>query len=214
MKKVLLYSGGMDSWLMNHLWEPDVRLYVDMNTQYSQDEIKRLPNDAVIERFDLLKWERHDKIIPLRNLYLVMVASYYGEHILIGATAGDRVLDKTVEFAEQASGLLSYLWQKQHWTNERKIKISVEFKGYTKTALLAEYLNQGGNIKKAFEESFSCYFPKQDGTPCWNCKPCARKYVAFKANGFDKNLMTLQQVEKFIDKSRYDEYNELMALKW
>ena len=35
-KKVLLYSGGMDSWLIDKLWKPDIRLYVDMNTRYSR----------------------------------------------------------------------------------------------------------------------------------------------------------------------------------
>ena len=35
-KKVLLYSGGMDSWLIDKLWKPDIRLYVDMNTRYSK----------------------------------------------------------------------------------------------------------------------------------------------------------------------------------
>ena len=69
MKKVLLYSGGMDSWLISRLWKPDVKLYIDMNTRYSKEEIKRLPKDVVIEKLDLSKWERNDKIIPLRNLY-------------------------------------------------------------------------------------------------------------------------------------------------
>lgn len=27
-KKVLLYSGGMDSWLIDKIWKPDVKLYV------------------------------------------------------------------------------------------------------------------------------------------------------------------------------------------
>ena len=73
-KKVLLYSGGMDSWLIDKLWKPDIRLYVDMNTRYSKEEMKRLPDDTIIERLDLSKWEREDKIIPLRNMYLIGMA--------------------------------------------------------------------------------------------------------------------------------------------
>ena len=73
-KKVLLYSGGMDSWLIDKLWKPDIRLYVDMNTRYSKEEMKRLPDDTIIERLDLSKWEREDKIIPLRNMYLIAMA--------------------------------------------------------------------------------------------------------------------------------------------
>ena len=71
-KKVLLYSGGMDSWLIDKLWKPDIRLYIDMNTRYSKEEMKRLPDDIVIEKLDLSKWEREDKIIPLRNMYLMV----------------------------------------------------------------------------------------------------------------------------------------------
>ena len=39
-KKVLLYSGGMDSWLIDKIWKPDVKLYVDMGTKYSQPQIR------------------------------------------------------------------------------------------------------------------------------------------------------------------------------
>ena len=115
-KKVLLYSGGMDSWLIDKLWKPDIRLYVDMNTRYSKEEMKRLPDDTIIERLDLSKWEREDKIIPLRNMYLIGIATNYGDEICLGATAGDRVLDKSPVFAELYEDLLGYLYQKQHWT--------------------------------------------------------------------------------------------------
>ena len=86
-KKVLLYSGGMDSWLIDKIWKPDVKLYVDMGTKYSQEEIKRLPADVVVEKLDLSKWEREDKIIPLRNMYLIGIATNYGNEICLGATA-------------------------------------------------------------------------------------------------------------------------------
>lgn len=32
MKKVLLYSGGMDSYIIAKLWHPDVKLYIDYGT--------------------------------------------------------------------------------------------------------------------------------------------------------------------------------------
>lgn len=184
MKKVLLYSGGMDSWLIDKIWKPDIKLYVDMNTRYSKEEIKRLPKDVIIEKLDLGKWEREDAIIPLRNLYLIMLATNYGDDICLGATAGDRVLDKSIEFAKNASNLLSFLYSKQHWTDERKININLDFKGYTKKQLIAKYLEIGGDIEEAVKSSFSCYDPIE-GKECWECKPCFRKYVSFKVNGYD-----------------------------
>ena len=177
-KKVLLYSGGMDSWLIDKLWKPDIRLYVDMNTRYSKEEMKRLPDDTIIERLDLSKWEREDKIIPLRNMYLIGIATNYGDEICLGATAGDRVLDKSPVFAELYEDLLGYLYQKQHWTEKRTIKINLDYKAYTKTELLKQYIAQGGNISEAFSSSFSCYAPV-DGHECWN-----RKFIAFALNGY------------------------------
>lgn len=185
MKKVLLYSGGMDSWLINKIWNPDVLLYVDMCTKYSKAEIERLPKDVIIERLDLSKWERPDAIIPLRNLYLIMIATNYGDEICLGATAGDRVLDKSFEFAEKASDLLSFLYSKQHWTEGRNIKVNLDFKNLTKKELLVKYLEQGGNIAEAANNSFSCYSPTPAGKECWQCKPCFRKYVSFKVLGYD-----------------------------
>lgn len=182
-KKVLLYSGGMDSWLIDKIWKPDVKLYVDMGTKYSQEEIKRLPSDVIVEKLDLSTWEREDKIIPLRNMFLIGIATNYGNEICLGATAGDRVLDKSPIFADMYEQLLNYLYQKQHWTEERKIRINLDFKKYTKAQLVRIYKEQRGDIEDAFASSFSCYSP-EDGKECWKCKPCFRKFIAFALNGY------------------------------
>lgn len=222
MKKVLLYSGGMDSWLIDKIWKPDVKLYIDMNTRYSKEEIERLPDDVIIEKLDLGKWEREDAIIPLRNLYLVMLATNYGEDICLGATAGDRVLDKSPQFAYKASDLLSFLYTKQHWTKERKINVNLDFKGMTKKELISKYLQEGGNLKEAVKGSFSCYHPEHN-QECWQCKPCFRKYVAFKMNGYDfgvkidnivKNYMTENIVPDILAGTygRADEEKDIMEV--
>ena len=146
-------------------------------------KIKFLPSDVIIDKLDLSKWEREDKIIPLRNMYLIGIASNYGNEICLGATAGDRVLDKSPVFADIYEQLLNYLYQKQHWTEERKIKINLDFKRYTKTELIRIFVEQGGNIEEAFTSSFSCYSP-EGGKECWSCKPCFRKFIAFALNGY------------------------------
>lgn len=184
MKKVLLYSGGMDSWLISQLWNPDILLYVNLHTQYSENEIERLPKEVIVEDLNLSKWERDDKIIPLRNLYLVALATNYGDEICLGATAGDRVLDKSYEFADMTSKLLSFLYSKQHWTKEREIKISLPYKSKSKHEILNMYLEKDTSLSydvkliKAWTQSFSCYVP-HNNEPCFSCKPCFRKAVAF-----------------------------------
>lgn len=189
MKKVLLYSGGMDSWLIDKIWKPDLKVYVNMHTRYSEEEIKRLKeknSDVTIVDFPLGQWERDDAIIPLRNLYLIMViCNITGSEdveICLGATAGDRVLDKSPTFVEKANDLLNYLYQPQHWIPEgKKVKINIDFKSKTKTQLIKMFVDNGGDILDAFNESFSCYDPV-DGKECWQCKPCFRKFVSFALN--------------------------------
>lgn len=207
-KKVLLYSNGSDSWLIKHLWKPDILLYVDMGSRYSQNEIEKLKADpenenVVIDKLDLGKWERPDAIIPLRNLYLVMWASNYGDEICLGATAGDRVLDKSPTFAEKTSDLLSYLYTPQHWVPEgRNIKVNIDFKKYTKAQMIKMFVDQGGDIQAAFDKSFSCYDPI-NGKECWHCKPCFRKYVAFKLAGYKFNKEIEDTAINYIKKDIY-----------
>ena len=204
MKKILLYSGGSDSWLISKIWNPDVKVYIDMETRYSKDELKKLDSDVKIIKFPLGKYEREDAIIPLRNLYLPMViCNEFPEDdldICLGATAGDRVLDKSYIFADSASALLTYLYSPQHWIPKgRRIHINIDFKKYTKTELLKMYLEKGGNIQEAFNCSFSCYNP-ENGKECWQCKPCFRKFVSFALNGMRFKKEIVETVISYIKK--------------
>lgn len=212
MKKILLYSGGSDSWLIDKLWKPDVKVYVDMETRYSGEEMARLGDDVTIIKFPLGKYERADAIIPLRNLYLPMViCNEFTEgdlEICLGATAGDRVLDKSEVFASLTSGLLSYLYSPQHWIpSGRTVKINVDYKKYTKAQMLAMYLERGGDIDLAFRSSFSCYKPV-GGKECWRCKPCFRKFVAFALNGMKFESNVVQTVIEYIMKDIYPSIEE------
>lgn len=207
LTKILLFSGGSDSVLISHLYEPDYLVYINMHTRYSDEEINKIktssfgydPRLKIIDFPFLGKYERPDAIIPLRNLYLPMIicnefpVEEYGDlDICLGATAGDRVLDKSPEFAEEATKLLNYLYSPQHWIPEgRKIRINIDYKKYTKTEMLKLYKDKGGDIDELMNQSFSCYDPikEEDGTEheCWCkngiCKPCFRKYIAYKLNG-------------------------------
>lgn len=191
MKKVLLYSGGMDSWLIDKLWKPDVKLYVDMDTKYSVQERNKLDYSVVQLHFPLGQFERPDSIIPLRNSILVHLAvlsqSNNDEDLIIGLGSmdGDRSLDQNPKFAKLVEKLVSHLYEPQSWTQGKKIKVVLPFKGYTKKELLLKYVEQGGSPVKAFEESLSCYRPQGElEEPCWTCKPCVRKWFAFEAAGF------------------------------
>lgn len=189
MKKILLYSGGVDSWLINQIWEPDMRVYVDLGTDYGKEEIelfKKNNEDVQVIPFDLSEYELEDKFIPLRNLYLIMLAcnitDFEDVEICLGATVADRSYDKSMEFLEKTENLLNYMYTPYiSQPHSKKIKIVKEFKNKSKKELLAMYLEKGGDIEKAFNESYGSF--KKDMTE-WECKKFYRKYVAFKLNGY------------------------------
>lgn len=217
--KILLFSGGSDSVLISHLYDPDYLVYINMHTKYSEEELVKIKNSPfgkdprlVIIDFPFLgEFEREsDSIIPLRNLYLPMViCNYFSEDmfddldICLGATAGDRVLDKSPKFAEDASNLLTYLYSPQHWIPEgRKIRINIDFKKYTKTEMLKLYKDKGGNIEELYHQSFSCYHPV-DGKECGVCKPCFRKRIAYALNGMKFEKEDLEKTVNYILKEIY-----------
>lgn len=206
MKKVLLYSGGMDSWLISKLWKPDVKLFVDIGTNSSNAEMLRLPKDVVVARFrDLGLWELPQNfILPMRNIYLLTMASNYGEHIMLGATSTDECHDKTDMFALHMENLLNYAWQKQKWTNGKKIKVDFSYRKYSKGQLLKMYVDAGYPWQKAYKDTFSCYTPVNNNE-CHNCRPCFLKLMAFVDNNFIPNKDVLKTYVPYI-KQKLSEY--------
>lgn len=207
MKKVLLYSGGMDSWLIDKIAKPDLKLFVDIGTPSAKAEVKHLPSDVmVVPLEDLGKLERKetDFILPLRNLYLIAMATNYGEHIILGANATDITLDKTPEFASKLEDLLNYMYLPQKWTTGKKIKVDVSYREYTKPALLKKYLEMGGSWEDAYNKSFSCYTPISS-KECHNCRPCFLKLMAFIDNGINPGKDILRSYLPYIN-SKLEEY--------
>ncbi len=134
--KVLLYSGGMDSWLINKDWKPDILLYVDINGAYSEAEKAKLPGNARIVQFPLLgSFELANRFIPMRNLYFLMLASNFGDEICLGAMAGDYGnKDKTPEFLEETEKMINYLLSDKKI--KRKIRVERIYIGVYKNELL------------------------------------------------------------------------------
>lgn len=201
MKKVLLYSGGMDSWLIDKIWKPDVRLYVDISGDYSREERKRLPEDVVVVDFPLLgSFELPNKFVPLRNLYFLMIASNYGDEVCLGATAGDwGNKDKTPEFLEMAEQMLNYLWGDKK--TARQVRVCRDFINVPKSRLIDLYLERGGTIDELREGTFSCYTPI-GGKECLACYPCFRKFALLYSHGakydYEERLRMWKYIKQYI----------------
>lgn len=199
MKKVLMYSGGMDSWLIDKLWKPDVKVFVDVGTSSSYAERVRLPEDVKVHKLDLSAWERKGQnyFLPLRNLFLVAIGSYYGNIICLGATGSSTHYDKSTEFAHSAGRLLSFLWSEDMGPAPHPVQIEMPYASYTKPELLNMYAQAGGDLHTAFKETFSCYNPTLRGEPCWSCTSCLKKAQAFVAVGYGVPDYILNKLETF-----------------
>lgn len=182
MTKVLLYSGGMDSWLIDKLWHPDKKIYVNIGGAYNSAEVDRLPDDVEIVDFTFLsQFELENRFVPMRNLYFLMIASHYGDEVCLGATAGDwGNNDKNPKFLSMAEDMLKYLWADKK--ANRQVKVCTDWINVSKQELIDRYLAQGGSIEELKSATFSCYTP-ENNRECMACYPCFRKFALLYANG-------------------------------
>lgn len=205
--KVLLYSGGMDSWLIDHIVKPDVLLFIRIHTPNNELEYKKLLE--LLERgkikakklkvvdFNLSEYERPSQnyFLPLRNLHFVTLAAHYGDEIYLGATGSSTHYDKNTIFADKAADVISYLLSE---SNEGPVKIKLPFKDTTKTELLKQFIEEGGSIEDAYNSTVSCYTPI-NGKPCMSCTSCMSKFAAFYNNGYIFDKESLDRFMKYVE---------------
>lgn len=188
MVKVLLFSGGLDSFCLNYLIKPDIRVYIDVGTEDGKKEIenvKKMPFKTHIINFDLSEFELDNKIIPFRNAFFVLLAAQYGNEIYLGATAGDTTKDKDYVFKAQMESFLNYFG-----LDKEKVKllnypyeVRMPFKEMTKTEIVRKYVSNADyitNINNLREYSRSCY--KGGDLECGLCRNCIRKAIALVNN--------------------------------
>ena len=190
-KVVLLYSGGVDSWLISKIIKPDIKLFFNLNTPSCKGEIKRLSKDVIIDNtlsgFSTLE-NKNNFIVPLRNMYFIARAAEYGNHIILGTNKTDIHNDKLQPFADKMEDILNYYYgdSLDGFCEKKNIKVDFSFKKYNRAELCKLYLDNGGTVEEALEQSFSCYTPiekDREIKECHNCRPCFRKMMGFYVNG-------------------------------
>lgn len=181
---VVLFSGGMDSLIAwEYLGRPD-RLYVKMNHKYQDEELRQirelsLPGKLIVaDLSELGKYEKDDAEIPLRNLYLSMIAVNLGYVDIWLSIQKDEmsIPDRTISFMNKASDLLSVL-------RGSIVHVRTPFEFMDKVDMVTWYIDKGKDID-VLKNTWACYFPV-NGKPCGGCGACFRRYVAFKENGLD-----------------------------
>lgn len=207
-KKVLLYSGGTDSWLIEKLWKPDVLLYVNMDTKYSDEEIRKLTKLGVTKdgRFQMAYFplgdyeDKETAFIPARNLYLLLLACNYGDEICLGAVKEDAggTSDNDIDFLKETQKIINRLWGKQSGFEGKKIRVNKKFIKYTKEELLQQYLKKGGDINVFKNETFSCYSPVEK-KECLGCRACFRKFIPSYQYGAKYTKEELEKMYNYIE---------------
>lgn len=179
-KQVILYSGGMDSYILSAMYPDAMRIYVDVRSRYADKEMAHLPRGVTVVRgLDLSSWERADAIIPGRNFFLALVAAQYGEEIMLGATLGDLSTDKDPKFAALGTELLQHMFSGRHFQDpERSPRIALPISGMSKGQLVAWYMKQRRRDQLGLVNTVSCYHP--DKLQCGECKSCVRKWIALE----------------------------------
>ena len=189
-KKVLLFSGGLDSRLQEWLIKPDILLYVDMKTSYSDAELRELQklpkyytNRLTVKELPIGEYERENKYLPYRNLLLGTIAMEYGQHVYFGFTYKDNAPDKDYVFIDKLNSMFRHLNKNcvcdMGWCS-REFGFYAPFKKYTKSEMMAKCIKAGMPLEY-IQHTRSCY----DGVSekgCGECSVCLNKAVALLNN--------------------------------
>jgi len=192
MKTMLLYSGGMDSYIAWHYLKKPETLYVDLGHVYRTNEIgainNTIPSTKRIDCHIIGKYEKPDAEIPMRNLFLAMFAAAEGFDKIWLIVQRDEmsIPDRSEEFFQDSSIMLSKLMG-------RSILVDSPFKSIDKTEMVAWYLKNVGDVGSLLL-TVGCFYERIGH--CGNCGACFRRFVAFKNNGIDPGYKLSDSIKK------------------
>ena len=182
VKRILLFSGGIDSYIAWHYLGKPPTLYFGLNSRYSERELitirELVPKTILDISLDLRSREQGEKAyIPFRNLLLAAQAVHYSDNIIIAGVKDDMVRDKNEKAFEAMSSILSELEQ-------RHITITSPFWEMTKEQIVKWYIDNVGPGTDLLQ-TFSCYKRKAEKNYCAQCPACFRKWNALWRNGVE-----------------------------
>lgn len=187
--KVLLFSGGLDSYITSKIWMPDILLYCALGHKYQNAEIKNIEktglNVVIDTRLFLGDKEMDNAIIPLRNLMMINIASYYGESIGLGVLRDEINPDKSLQFREQATAILNTCYAKSYWSDGTEYKVVYPIIQYDKAQLIEYFINHVGTKQELINNTRSCY--QQTKKHCGHCSACIKRYVAMRLNNITED---------------------------
>lgn len=196
---VILYSGGLDSLLMEKLAlreEPEAHvtgLFFDHGQDSLKQEVKNLPLWVKKKHLDWLGDEIKPVCkttdpfagaiyIPGRNLvFCVLAACYYQPNEIWMGTLADEnnegATDKNETFIEKTEDTLNYVLSP--FLERVKIKFPLADRGWTKTDAVKSLLDTKHLTKAEILKTTSCWFHNGE-KPCGKCKQCLKRALVLR----------------------------------
>lgn len=201
-KIVILYSGGLDSYMMYQYamkTKPDYEIicvYYNHGHKAGKQEMKYLPAFVKIMNIDWLEenyklYGENNLIIPGRNLAFVTLAAckFLPNEIWIGSLKGEDyelATDKNAKFKELANSTLNYVLSPYIQEN---IKIVAPFQeiGFDKSKLIQWAIDNGIELETLINDTKSCY--SEFDQPCGECFQCLKRWALFGYYGKKENYI-------------------------
>ncbi len=183
--RVLLFSGGVDSYLAWHWLGKPATVYFNTQNRYADRELAvvkdLIPQTVVDATLNFQSREIGDNAhIDFRNLHFALLAAHYSDDIVIVGIQDDVVEDKSELVFAKFSILMSEMMR-------RPIKVWSPFWEVSKEEIVRWYLSacDGGREEgiRNLLRTISCYSPLCGTNYCGACRSCFRKWVAFVNNG-------------------------------
>lgn len=194
--KVLLFSGGVDSYVAYHFLGYPQTVYFNLRNRYAEKELKvvqdLIPDTIIDESLNLGVLE--DPVsgyIPFRNLLVACQAVRYADEIVIAGVADDRVSDKNENVFMKFSTMLSEL-------EGRPIRVTSPFWTMTKADVVGWFIKNVNN-RKLLNSTVSCYHKTE--MYCAKCPACFRKWLAFWVNGIQMEFLNIDLMFRYFQEA-------------
>ncbi len=193
-EKILLFSGGVDSYVAWHYLGKPQTLYFNADTRYTPNELevikKIMPNTIIEDVINFKSRESGEKAyVPFRNLHFALLANRWSDTIIIAGVKDDVVSDKNEDIFAEWSRMMSNM-------EEREIKVLSPFWDMSKAQVVAWYLYHGKDkAKMNLLNTISCY--SRTEIYCGQCPACFRKWNAFWVNDLKMSFHNLELMEDY-----------------
>lgn len=229
MKILILYSGGLDSLILEKwakVHHPDAEitlLYFDIGQGYNYKELAVLPDNVIVKKIPWLDGDTGkgkegnasgNIFIPGRNLVFAVNAAcmFLPDEIWMGALCGEdhpAATDKNAQFLEKVNNTLHYVLSpfKKVTLKHPFIEAKMGKLDITKWAL-----EKGGFTAEQLINSSSCL--SADEGKCGTCVVCVRRWGIFSQLGLSEeyNARPVEDNKKFllsvINEDHYDQYRK------